>query len=62
MTDGKRSFQEIYGRFRPGGLRFLSRLVGEEETEDVAQEVFLRVDRRLEGFRGGSYMGISLRY
>ena len=57
MTDGKRSFQEIYERFQPGILRFLSRLVGQEEAEDVAQEVFLRVDRGLEGFRGESSMG-----
>ena len=55
--DGKKSFQEIYERFRPGVLRFLSRLVGEEEAEDVAQEVFLRVDRGLEGFRGESSIG-----
>jgi len=55
--DGKVSFQEIYERFRPGVLRFLSRLVGEEEAEDVAQEVFLRVDRALEGFRGESSLG-----
>lgn len=55
--DGKRSFQEIYERFRPGVLRFLSRLVGDEEAEDVAQEVFLRVDRGLEGFRGESSIG-----
>jgi len=55
--DGKRSFQEIYARFQPGVLRFLSRLVGEEEAEDVAQEVFLRVDRGLEGFREESSIG-----
>ena len=55
--DGKRSFQEIYERFQPGILRFLSRLVGEEEAEDVAQEVFLRVNRGLEGFRGESSIG-----
>jgi RNA polymerase sigma-70 factor (ECF subfamily) len=55
--DGKRSFQEIYERFQPGVLRFLSRLVGEEEAEDVAQEVFLRVDRGLDGFRGESSIG-----
>lgn len=55
--DGKRSFQEIYERFQPGVLRFLSRLVGKEEAEDVAQEVFLRVDRGLGGFRGDSSIG-----
>jgi len=57
LIDGNRSFREIYERFHPGVLRFLSRIVGEEEAEDVAQEVFLRVDRGLEGFRGESSMG-----
>jgi RNA polymerase sigma-70 factor (ECF subfamily) len=57
LTDDKRSFREIYERFRPGVLRFLSHLVGPEEAEDVAQEVFLRVDRGLEGFRGESSLG-----
>ena len=57
MTDGKGSFREIYESFQPGVLRFLSRLVGQEEAEDVAQEVFLRVDRGLEGFRGESSIG-----
>jgi len=55
--DGKRSFQVIYERFQPGILRFLSRLVGEEEAEDVAQGAFLRVDRGLKGFRGESSIG-----
>src|SRR5512143_409390 len=55
--EGRSSFQEIYERFQPGVLRFLSRLVGEDEAEDVVQEVFLRVDRGLEGFRGESSLG-----
>jgi RNA polymerase sigma-70 factor (ECF subfamily) len=55
--DGKASFEEIYERFHPGILRFLSRLVGADEAEDVAQEVFLRVDRGLAEFRGESSIG-----
>jgi len=57
MTDSKGSFQEIYERFHPGVLRFLSRLLGEDEAEDAAQEIFLRVDRGLETFRGDSAVG-----
>lgn len=57
MTVDKGSFPEIYGKHYPGILRFLTRLVGEVEAEDVAQEVFLRVDRGLEGFRGNSAIG-----
>ncbi|MDA8121759.1 MAG: sigma-70 family RNA polymerase sigma factor [Deltaproteobacteria bacterium] len=57
MTDDKGSFQEIYERFHPGILRFLSRLLGEGEAEDAAQDVFLRVARGLETFRGDSALG-----
>lgn len=57
MTARKVPFQEIYGTHLPGILRFLSRIVGEDEAEDVAQEVFLRVDRNLDRFRGDSSVG-----
>ena len=57
MTKGKESFQEIYDRFHPGILRFLSKLLGGDEAEEVAQEVFLKVDRGLENFRGESSVG-----
>ena len=36
--DEKLSFEEILERSHPGILRYLSRLVGEDETEDVAIE------------------------
>jgi RNA polymerase sigma-70 factor (ECF subfamily) len=55
--DEQLSFEEIYKRFRPCILRFLSRFVGEDEAEDVAQEVFLRVDRGLAEFRGEPSIG-----
>lgn len=48
------SFQEIYARYHPGILRFLTRFVGREDAEEVAQEVFLKVSQRLEEFRGDS--------
>jgi RNA polymerase sigma-70 factor (ECF subfamily) len=37
-------------------VRYLARLVGEEEAEDVAQEVFVKVHAALGGFRGESSM------
>lgn len=55
--DEKLSFEDIYERFHPGILRILSRLVGSDEAEDVAQEVFLRVDKGLAEFRGESSIG-----
>ena len=47
-------FQEIYTEFQPRILRYLSRMMGPEEAEDVAQEVFEKVNRSLDGFRGQS--------
>ncbi len=54
MSDDQLEFQEIHDRFRPSILRYLTRLVGPYEVEDVAQEVFVRVGRALEDFRGES--------
>lgn len=49
-----RSFAKVHAAYRPRILRFLARLVGEEDAEDVAQEVFLRVGQGLTDFRGES--------
>ncbi len=47
-------FQEIYTEFQPRILHYLSRMMGPEEAEDVAQEVFEKVNHSLDGFRGQS--------
>ncbi len=47
-------FQEIYTEFQPRILHYLSRMMGPEEAEDVTQEVFEKVNRSLDGFRGQS--------
>lgn len=44
-------FEEIYGRFHPKIVRYLTRLVGETDAEDLAQETFVKVGRALQGFR-----------
>lgn len=50
----KSAFQDIYTQYRPKILIYLRRLVGDADAEDVAQEVFVKVDKALEGFRGDS--------
>lgn len=45
-------FQHIHDTFRPKITRYLTRLVGEAESEDLAQEVLLKVSRGLNDFRG----------
>jgi RNA polymerase sigma-70 factor (ECF subfamily) len=52
--------QTIYDTYHPKILRYLARLAGEEEGEDLAQEVFIRAGRALAGFRGESSLSTWL--
>jgi RNA polymerase sigma-70 factor (ECF subfamily) len=45
-------FRRIHETFHPKVLRYLTRLVGESEAEDLAQTVMLKVSDGLPGFRG----------
>lgn len=47
-------FEEIYAEFQPKILNYLARLVGPNETEDMAQVVFARVSRGLDSINGQS--------
>lgn len=49
-----RDFDSIYREFMPRMVRYLDRLVGEEDASDLAQEVLLKVNQSLENFRGDS--------
>jgi RNA polymerase sigma-70 factor, ECF subfamily len=53
ITDAD-DFQTIHDEYRPKIYRYLCRLVGEADAEDLAQEVFVKVDKALQGFRGKS--------
>ena len=52
MAEDTLIFDEMYTMYRERILRYLSRLVGETEAEDLTQETFLKAGRKLEGFRG----------
>ncbi len=54
MNEAVLDFQKIHADFRPKILRFLSRMVGEYEAEDLTQEVFLKINQALNTFRGKS--------
>jgi RNA polymerase sigma-70 factor (ECF subfamily) len=56
MSDHEFEFQEIYETFQPKIYRYLARLVGEYETEDLIQEVFIKVNRSLPRFKGESQL------
>lgn len=45
-------FQQLHDAFRPRVLRYLTRLIGPADAEDVAQAVLLRVAEGLPAFRG----------
>ena len=53
-------FREIYETYQPRIRRYLIRLVGEPEAEDLAQEVFVKVSRALKTFRGESQLSTWL--
>jgi RNA polymerase sigma-70 factor, ECF subfamily len=45
-------FREVHDTLRPRVLRYLARMAGETEAEDLTQEVFAKVSRSLSNFRG----------
>lgn len=54
MGPGDLSFDALYAAYYPRIRRYLARLIGLDEAEDVAQEVFLKAGRSLGEFRGDS--------
>ena len=49
-------FKDIYDTFQPKIYRYLTRLVGAHEAEDLTHEVFLKVNKALKTFRGESQL------
>jgi RNA polymerase sigma-70 factor (ECF subfamily) len=45
-------FEEIYQEFQPKIRRYLSRMLGDQAAEDIAQEVFTKISRKLDSFKG----------
>ncbi len=60
MDGNKLIFEDIHETYRPKIYRYLSRLVGTQEADDLTQEVFIKVNRNLEGFRGDSNLSTWL--
>ncbi len=52
MVGAGSSFTDIYSEFRPKLLRYLRRLVGPNDAEDLCQDVFVKVHAALKDFRG----------
>ena len=47
-------FQNVYDDFQPQIRRFLCRLVGPDEAEDLTQDVFVKISQALPAFRNES--------
>ncbi|NOH03928.1 MAG: sigma-70 family RNA polymerase sigma factor [Chloroflexi bacterium] len=54
MSASESEFQIIHDAFQPKILRFMARMVAEDEAEDLTQEVFVKISRALNTFRGES--------
>jgi len=50
----KIDFNDVYREFYPKIIRYVSRLVEPNDAEDIAQDVFDKINRGLEGFQGKS--------
>jgi RNA polymerase sigma-70 factor (ECF subfamily) len=60
MSTSAADFQKVYEAYQPRILRYLARLVGEAEAEDLAQEVFVKASRGLKAFRGEAQLSTWL--
>ncbi|MBI5929655.1 MAG: sigma-70 family RNA polymerase sigma factor [Chloroflexi bacterium] len=56
MDNAPLDFQKIYDLFHAKILRYLLRMVGEADAEDLTQEVFVKVNHGLKDFRGESQL------
>ena len=53
-------FQQVYDEYHAKIFRYLARIVGQSEAEDLTQEVFVKVGQALETFRGESQLSTWL--
>jgi len=60
MNGDQQDFQTVYDAFRSRIHRYLARLVGESEADDLTQEVFVKVAQALASFRGESALSTWL--
>ncbi|MCP4630263.1 MAG: hypothetical protein GY850_43145 [bacterium] len=52
-------FKEVFEEFQPKIVNYLSRLLENQNAEDIAQEVFAKVSRGLESFKGSNNYGTA---
>ena len=52
-----RAMSRLYERYAPRVFNVVTRMVGKQESEELAQDAFVRVFKGIHGFRGGSALG-----
>lgn len=52
MKKSELAFHNAYDEFHAKIHHYLERMVGKDEAEDLTQEVFMKVNRGLDGFKG----------
>ena len=60
LNTSELEFQQVYDTYQPKILRYLIRLIGTGDAEDLTQEVFVRVNQSLKTFRGDSQLSTWL--
>lgn len=56
MDEKQPDFETVYRSYYPRILRYLNRLIGADEAEDVTQEVFAKITQALPEFRNESQL------
>ena len=54
MQEHEYNFDEIHSTYRAQIHRYLTRMVGADGAEDLTQEVFIKVNRNIQSFKGES--------
>jgi len=54
MGTSELEFHDVYNEYHDKLLRYLQRMVGKNDAEDVTQEVFVKIDKGLKEFKGQS--------
>ena len=54
MPEAEHDFGRLYTEYQPRIRRYVARMVGEHDAEDLTQTVFLKVSQALQDFRGES--------
>jgi len=50
MVINELEFEQVYNQFRPPIYRYLIRLIGNKDAEDLIQDVFFKISKALASF------------